>query len=181
MTCFHLSETISSSGWYDGSDYRYLKAGAIDMVIQRYVSFHVLDKELKVALKDATQKSQASSLGKNTVTQKLARRTSVVEDDNAKNDKVGHLACPYFTNTTHKSLFSQADQQTVQFTQSPKVCFFGYQTKLLTWRRQMADAPGWSGTFGRALLFPLKPFATRGIFDTWSHKVTFQSVCPPQF
>jgi hypothetical protein len=55
----HDAETIASSGWYD-SGYRYLKAGAIEMLIRRYVSFHVLDKDLRVALKDVALKGSKS-------------------------------------------------------------------------------------------------------------------------
>jgi hypothetical protein len=40
-----IDEGFTMTGWYD-TDYRYLKAGAIEMVIRRYVDFHELDRLL---------------------------------------------------------------------------------------------------------------------------------------
>jgi hypothetical protein len=92
-----IDEIISSSGWYDGSDYRYLKAGAIEMVIRRYVSFHVLDKDLKIGLKDAAQKSKAASWGaSNAEKQQFASKSSVVVNDSARNTKVRLFSCRAF-------------------------------------------------------------------------------------
>jgi len=38
-----IDESFTRTGWYD-TDYRYLKAGAVEMVVRRYVDFHELDR-----------------------------------------------------------------------------------------------------------------------------------------
>jgi len=48
MLMYHCISSFFSSSRYD-TNYRFLKAGAVDMVIRRYVDFHDLAKRLKVS------------------------------------------------------------------------------------------------------------------------------------
>ena len=144
-----IDESFTAMDWYD-TDYRYLKAGAVEMVIRRYVDFADLRRRLT-----ADGPGHSAAEAERAHHERLRTRTAVNLDDAAESEA--------------------ADEDAIDFTSPPKHHFYGWvnwlQRRVQLWGRDRR-------TRGRAWWQPLALPVARAllalgkgepcIFDKWS-------------